>query len=66
MARQAEAKREKGAMIIAAEGESLAAGQLGVAADIMMAHPLPGSCATPEPGRDRGGLEHPRWCSQPR
>jgi regulator of protease activity HflC (stomatin/prohibitin superfamily) len=40
MARQAEAEREKRAKIIAAEGESLAADQLGAAADIMMAHPL--------------------------
>jgi regulator of protease activity HflC (stomatin/prohibitin superfamily) len=40
MARQAEAEREKRAKIIAAEGESLAAGELGAASDIMMAHPL--------------------------
>jgi len=40
MARQAEAEREKRAKIIAAEGESLAADQLGAASDIMMAHPL--------------------------
>src|SRR6266542_4270994 len=40
MARQAEAEREKRAKIIAAEGEALAADQLGVAADVMMAHPL--------------------------
>src|ERR1700722_6375579 len=40
MARQAEAEREKRAKIIAAEGESLAADKLGVAADIMMAHPV--------------------------
>ncbi len=40
MARQAEAEREKRAKIIAAEGEALAANQLGVAADIMMAHPV--------------------------
>jgi regulator of protease activity HflC (stomatin/prohibitin superfamily) len=40
MARQAEAEREKRAKIIAAEGEALAADKLGVAADIMMAHPL--------------------------
>jgi regulator of protease activity HflC (stomatin/prohibitin superfamily) len=40
MARQAEAEREKRAKIIAAEGESLAADQLGTASDIMMAHPL--------------------------
>jgi hypothetical protein len=40
MARQAEAEREKRAKIIAAEGESLAAEQLGVASDVMMAHPL--------------------------
>src|ERR1700680_3933520 len=40
MARQAEAERETRAKIIAAEGEALAADQLGVAADIMMAHPV--------------------------
>ena len=40
MARQAEAEREKRAKIINAEGESLAAAALGVASDIMMAHPL--------------------------
>src|SRR5512132_2104231 len=40
MARQAEAEREKRAKIIAAEGESLAADQLGAASDIMMAHLL--------------------------
>jgi regulator of protease activity HflC (stomatin/prohibitin superfamily) len=40
MARQAEAEREKRAKIIAAEGEALAADQLAVAADIMLAHPL--------------------------
>src|SRR5213082_600120 len=40
MARQAEAEREKRAKIIAAEGEALAADQLGSASDIMMAHPL--------------------------
>jgi regulator of protease activity HflC (stomatin/prohibitin superfamily) len=40
MARQAEAEREKRAKIIAAEGEQLAADQLGAASDIMMAHPL--------------------------
>jgi hypothetical protein len=40
MARQAEAEREKRAKIIAAEGEALAAGELGRAPDVMMAHPL--------------------------
>jgi regulator of protease activity HflC (stomatin/prohibitin superfamily) len=40
MARQAEAEREKRAKIIAAEGESLAAGELANASDVMMAHPL--------------------------
>ncbi len=40
MARQAEAEREKRAKIIAAQGESLAADQLGAASDVMMAHPL--------------------------
>jgi regulator of protease activity HflC (stomatin/prohibitin superfamily) len=40
MARQAEAEREKRAKIIAAEGEALAADQLGAASDTMMAHPL--------------------------
>jgi hypothetical protein len=39
MARQAEAEREKRAKIIAAEGEALAADELGNASDIMMAHP---------------------------
>src|SRR4029450_8337630 len=38
--RQAEAEREKRAKIIAAEGEQLAADQLGAASDVMMAHPL--------------------------
>jgi regulator of protease activity HflC (stomatin/prohibitin superfamily) len=40
MARQAEAEREKRAKIIAAQGEALAAGELAIAADVMMAHPL--------------------------
>lgn len=40
MARQAEAEREKRAKIIAAEGEALAAGELGRASDMMLAHPL--------------------------
>jgi regulator of protease activity HflC (stomatin/prohibitin superfamily) len=40
MARQAEAEREKRAKIIAAEGEALAAGELGHASDVMMSHPL--------------------------
>jgi regulator of protease activity HflC (stomatin/prohibitin superfamily) len=40
MARQAEAEREKRAKIISAEGEALAADQLGAASDVMMAHPL--------------------------
>lgn len=40
MARQAEAEREKRAKIIAAEGEALAATQLGVASDTMLGHPL--------------------------
>ncbi len=40
MARQAEAEREKRAKIIAAEGEALAADKLGVASDVMMAHPV--------------------------
>ena len=40
MARQAEAEREKRAKIIAAEGEALAADKLGIAADIVMAHPV--------------------------
>src|ERR687891_193170 len=40
MARQAEAEREKRAKIIAAEGESAAAGELAQASDVMMAHPL--------------------------
>jgi regulator of protease activity HflC (stomatin/prohibitin superfamily) len=37
---QAEAEREKRAKIIAAQGEALAADQLGVASDVMVAHPL--------------------------
>jgi regulator of protease activity HflC (stomatin/prohibitin superfamily) len=40
MARQAEAEREKRAKIIAAQGEALAAGELGQASDVMMANPL--------------------------
>jgi regulator of protease activity HflC (stomatin/prohibitin superfamily) len=40
MARQAEAEREKRAKIIAAQGEALAADQLGAASDVMVAHPL--------------------------
>lgn len=40
MAREAEAEREKRAKIIAAQGEALAAGELGRASDVMMAHPL--------------------------
>jgi regulator of protease activity HflC (stomatin/prohibitin superfamily) len=40
IARQAEAEREKRAKIIAAQGEALAAGELAVAADVMLAHPL--------------------------
>src|SRR5659263_541144 len=40
MAKKAEAEREKRAKIINAEGESLAATALGVASDVMMAHPV--------------------------
>jgi hypothetical protein len=40
MARQAEAEREKRAKIIAAEGEHIAAFELGEASDLMMKHPL--------------------------
>lgn len=40
MAKQAEAEREKRAKVINAEGEQLAAAALGVASDIMVAHPL--------------------------
>src|SRR4051795_11442280 len=40
MARQAEAERERRAKITAAQGEALAAGELGQASDVMMAHPL--------------------------
>jgi regulator of protease activity HflC (stomatin/prohibitin superfamily) len=40
MAKEAEAEREKRAKIIAAEGERLAAGELGEASDVMMRHPL--------------------------
>src|SRR6266498_3827438 len=59
MARQAEAEREKRAKIIAAEGEALAADQLGVAADVMMAPPAGVAAAQPaEPGGDRRRQEH--------
>jgi len=58
MACQAEAEREKRAKIIAAEGESLAAGELGRASDIMMEHPLaPPATQPPDHGRDRGRQE---------
>lgn len=40
MAREAEAEREKRAKIIAAEGEAMAADSLGLASDVMVAHPL--------------------------
>ncbi len=40
MARQAEAEREKRAKIIAAQGEALAAGDVGQAFDVMMDQPL--------------------------
>ena len=40
MAKQAEAEREKRSKIINAEGEHLAAAELGNASDIMMTHPL--------------------------
>ena len=40
MAKEAEAEREKRAKIIAAEGEALSAEKLGVAADIIAAHPI--------------------------
>lgn len=40
MAREAEAEREKRAKIIAAEGEALSAGNLGEAADVLLAHPI--------------------------
>jgi hypothetical protein len=40
MAKQGEAERENRAKIIAAQGESLAAGELANASDIMMARPL--------------------------
>ena len=40
MAKQAEVEREKRAKVINAEGEQLAAAALGVASDIMVAHPL--------------------------
>jgi chemotaxis response regulator CheB len=52
MARQAEAEREKRAKIIAGEGEALAAGELGRASDVMMAHPL--GAATAQPADDGG------------
>ena len=59
MARQAEAEREKRAKIIAAEGEQLAADQLGAASDVDDG-PSVGLAAAqpPEPGRDRGRQEH--------
>ena len=66
MARQAEAEREKRAKIIAAEGESLAADQLGAASDIMMAHPWPCSCATSRAWSRSAWTRTPRWCSRPR
>jgi len=54
MARQAEAEREKRAKIIAAEGEALAAGELGHASDVMMEHPAGAAAAQPaDDGRDR-------------
>ena len=39
MARQAEAERERRAKVIAAEGEYQAAEKLGMAADVIQAHP---------------------------
>ena len=53
MARQAEAEREKRAKIIAAQGEALAAGELGHASDVMMATPARAAAAQP-PDADRG------------
>src|ERR1700689_2204569 len=40
MAGQAEAEREKRAKILAAQGGARAAGELAIASDVMMAHPL--------------------------
>ena len=40
MAAQAEAERDKRAKIIASEGEYLSAEKLGLAADIIQAHPV--------------------------
>jgi regulator of protease activity HflC (stomatin/prohibitin superfamily) len=62
MARQAEAEREKRAKIIAAEGESLAAGELGRASDIMMEHPSRSSCATCRPWSRSESTRTPRSC----
>ena len=66
MARQAEAEREKRAKIIAAEGEQLAADQLGAAADIMMAHPLALQLRNLQSLVEIGVIRTPRWCSRPR
>ena len=67
MARQAEAEREKRAKIIAAEGESLAADQLGRRLrhhDGPSAWPC--SCATSRAWSRSGWTRTPRWCSRPR
>jgi hypothetical protein len=68
----AEAEREKRAKIIAAEGEQLAADQLGAASDVIMAHPptLPaaevpaavgqGADGAPTTGRDEPSIQSGR------
>ena len=61
MARQAEAEREKRAKIIAAEGEALAADQLGVASDVMLAHPLALQLRTSRPWSRSGWTSPPWW-----
>src|SRR5215207_9262294 len=66
MARQAEAEREKRAKIIAAEGEALAADQLGAASDVMMAHPLALQLRNLQSLSRSAWTRTPRWCSQPR
>jgi regulator of protease activity HflC (stomatin/prohibitin superfamily) len=66
MARQAEAECEKRAKIIAAEGEQLAADQLGAASDVMMAHPLALQLRNLQSLVEIGVDQTPPWCSRPR
>jgi hypothetical protein len=61
MARQAEAEHEKRAKIIAAEGEALAADQLGAAPDVMLAHPLALQLRTSRPWWRSGWTRTPWW-----